>query len=269
MQKDFPGIRLLCLTVDNTFMSEVALSNIKQVIEKLGVEHITYRPPKEFMEKMYRYAFLNLNAKGCSGTVDQFDGDFICDVGRRLASKLNIPMLFIGLSKVQCERILDVFSYESPRQRELRNRTHSGTSKLSDAFTSKEISKYFWQGGSTTESNVARVFFPFYVWEKGEEEIKNELRAQNLLPKKNQSPLVTNNKLIPLMGLVDMAKFGFSSFEAEFAETVRSGTSDRLNWLYTFELLEYASKTGKFISKGVDEVLLRLNLTRSELGIKK
>ena len=268
LRDDFPGIRLLCLMIDNTFMSEIALINAKELIEKLGVEHISYRPPNELMERMYRHAFLNLNDKGCSGTVDQFDGDFLCDIGRNFTLKMKAPMLFIGLSKIQVEKILNTHSYESPKEKEQQNRTEVAGIKLSDIFSKTEITKYFWQGKMVDPKQVPKVFFPFYAWNLGEEKIKKEVAETGLLPKGNQSPLVTNNQLIPLMGLVDMANFGYSSFEPEFAEMVRKGLSDRKHWLYTFELLEYAAKTGRFISGAVDEVIGRLGLTRSILGIK-
>jgi hypothetical protein len=72
----YPGLRVLALTVDNTFMSPVAMENIQEIIRKVGVDHMIVRPSAATMEKMFRYAFTHLNEKGCSGTVDQFDGDF-------------------------------------------------------------------------------------------------------------------------------------------------------------------------------------------------
>ena len=78
---------------------------------------------------------------------------------------------------------------------------------------------------------------------------------------------MTNNELIPVIGLIDVAKFGYSTFEPEFAQMIREGKTERRYWLNVFEMLEYSAKTGRFISSTVDQTLAKLGLTRADVGL--
>ena len=101
-----------------------------------------------------------------------------------------------------------------------------------------------------------------------EEFIKAEVLRLGLMPRGDESPLITNHRLIPLMCIVDMIQFGFASFEPEFARNVRKGKSDRMTWIHMFEMFEYSAKTSSMLSSAIDEVLDRLKLTREDVGLK-
>lgn len=264
--QSYPDLRLLAVTVDNTFMSPVAMENVQEIIRRLGVDHMTLRPRAATMEKMYRYALTHLNDKGCAGTVDQFDGDFFSDLARNLAAKLEIPYVMCGLSPAQVENILHLKDYITPAEDEARAREEVAGIRLRDLFDAQEMN-YWWNGPAWPAERRPRMLFPFFFWDLDEAFIKREVLRLGLMPRGDESPLITNHQLIPLMGIVDMLTFGYSSFEPEFAGMVRQGKADRRHWLYSFETLEYAAKTGRFLGAAVDEALARLCLTRAEVGI--
>ncbi len=264
LKHTFPHLRLLLLTVDNTFMSPYALKNIAAMVEKFDLEHVQLRPPASICEKMFRYAFLHLNSKGCSGTVDQFDGDLIHDMGRNFAQMYRIPFLISGCSKTQVERILGLKHFESPQEDEAKKRTHVAEIPLDHIFNTDEM--HYWWDGSIHE-NRPRVLFPFHAWDYEENYIIKKVTEWNIFPPYSQSPLLTNNQLIPLMTIVDMIQLKYCSFEGEFSEMVRRGKADPVFWRSIFEMTEYAAKTGHFVSQSVDLSLKRLNLTRKDLGI--
>ena len=264
---DYQAIRILALTVDNTFMSPVAMENVTAIINKVGVDHMILRPKRKTMEKMFGYALTHLNELGCSGTVDQFDGDFFSDLARNIAAEKKIPYVVCGLSRTQVTRILKLNSFITTPEYESQTRKQVAGIKLDHVFDPEEMS-YWWDPTKYSSSELPLMVFPFFIWNLEEEFIKAEVIRLNLMPRGDESPLITNNRLIPLMGIVDMIEFGYSSFEPEFAEMVRAGKADRKQWLYSFEMLEYAAKTGRFLSKSLDEILNRLSLTRKELKIK-
>ena len=262
----YPNLRLLAVTVDNTFMSPVAMENIQAIIRRLGVEHMVLRPKSATMEKMFRYAITHLNERGCAGTVDQFDGDFFSDLARNLAAAMNIPYIICGLSRIQVETILGMTSFITSTDFESQAREHVAGIRLRDVFDPEEM-HYWWNGPAWPPDRRPRLLFPFYVWNLDEEFIKKEVLRFGLMPRGDESPLITNHRLIPLMGIVDMVHFGYSSFEPEFARMVRLGKADRRHWLYSFETLEYAARTGKFLGAAVDDALKRLSLSREAVGL--
>ena len=267
MMNRFKGLRILALTVDNTFMSPVAMDNIRDIVKILGVDHMIFRPDQGVMEKMYRYAFTHLNEKGCAGTVDRFDGDFFCDIARNTAAGLGIPYVLCGLSRDQVQRIIGLDTFATSPQEEAKKRENVAGIELSDIFSPAEMG-YWWDGPAWPAEKRPLMLFPYYIWNLEEGFIKNEVIRLGLMPRGDESPLITNNRLIPLMGIVDMIQFGYSSFEPEFARMVRCGKAERKDWLYTFETLEYAARTGRLLGNVIDGVLERLSLKRTDLGIK-
>jgi len=200
----YPELRILAVTVDNTFMSPVAMENIHEIIRRLGVDHMMMRPKAATMEKMYRYAFLHLNEKGCSGTVDQFDGDFFSDLARNLAAELNIPYIICGLSPAQVENILGLHTFITDPDEEAKPREAVAGIRLRDVFDEEEM-KYWWNGPAWPAERRPRMVFPLYIWDLEEEFIKSEVLRLGLMPRGDESPLITNHRLIPLMGIVDRA----------------------------------------------------------------
>lgn len=266
LQQNYPDLRLLALTIDNSFMSPVARENIAYALSKLTVDHMVYKPKTTTIAKMFAYAFTHLNKHGASGTVDQFDGDLIHDIARNIAVQLKIPLILSGVSPIQVERILKLHTYESPPSIETSKRTHVAGISLRDIFTPDEMN-YWWDGSSHPDEKIPRMLYPFYAWGYNEQEMRQQVLDLGLIREGHNSPLITNSELVPLMGLVDIAHLGYSSFEPEFAELARAGKADKKFWRSVFELLEYSAKTGRFISASVDEVLERLNLTRKQVGI--
>lgn len=266
LQSEYPALRLLAFTVDNNFMSPLAMGNAREIIEKLGADHMVFRPPASFSQKMFRHAFTHLNSSGCAGTVDQFDGDSILDMARNVAAVNSIPLMIVGLSPIQVERHIGIASFESPAERERCKRETVAGINLADVFSEQEM-RYWWDGTRWDSERIPRVLFPFHAWGYDESAIKQRVSDLGLLSSRNSSPLLTNNQLVPLMALVDNARYGFSSFEPEFSQLVREGKAERASWRNLFEMAEYSARTGRFIKKPIDEVLTRLGLTRSEVGL--
>lgn len=267
LRYDYPALRILAVTVDNTFMSPVAMDNIKEIIRRLDVDHLMLRPRAATMEKMFRYAITHLNDKGCAGTVDQFDGDFFSDLARNLAAHMDIPFIIWGLSPSQVENILGLTTFITDPADEARARETVAGIRLRDVFDEEEM-HYWWNGPLWPAHRRPRMIFPLYIWDLSETHIKQEVERIGLMPRGASSPLLTNHMLIPLMGIVDMLRLGYSSFEPEFAGMVREGKADRKYWLYMFETMEYAARTGRLLGSVVDEALARLSLRRSDFGIK-
>ncbi len=266
LQTKHPHLRLLACCVDSGFLSPIAISNLDYVWRRSNVDHLILRPNQELFRRVFRLALTNLDNRPCYEVIDRLDGDLVHDIARNLAASMQIPLLISGVSTEQVRRIFSINSFEMPQDRELTPRTHSAAFDLKTIFTSNEM-QYWWNPNRYPKKSIPRVIFPMVAWGYEEQKVREIVRKNNLLPSKCDTPLVTNNRLIPLMGVIDIARKGYSSFEPEFAQMIRDGKSSRKLWRAMFELLEYSGKTGFLLKKQVDTTLSELGLSRQQLGI--
>lgn len=266
IQLEHPNIRILAYTIDNGFMSPIAKENITSSLERLSLDHIFVRPKKKFFVRLFSYALQHLNHKGGYGTVDFSDGEFMLDTARRLAADMGIPLILCGYSRYQVQDGIGLHHFESPPEIESKARTHTAGLCLEDIFPDKQDRSVWWNGGQGQK--IARLLFPLYAWNLEEDVIRQQVQSWGLANKKYSSPIVTNHQLIPLIGVVDVHKFGYSSFEIEFCRMIRDGKADYKHWRYTFEFLEYTARTGMFLKPVVAQSLSALGLSLSDVGIK-
>ena len=262
LKETHPQLRLLALTVDNSFMSAVAMDNAVRVAKKLGVDHMTYAPKPRVYQNMFRYAFMHLQGLGSSPTIDMLDGEFLIDQGRIVAATMHIPLLVIGYSHEQ----VAIEHLETPTLYEGREKRTGSSVYTIEELTIEEDRHYWWDGGRFAAKDIPKVVFPFYAWNLSEEYIKAEVGRLGLIDGHKNSPLITNNTLIPLQGLVDVATLGYSSWEPEFTQMVREGKADKKFWQSTFELAQYSARTGKLMDKAIFTSLKQLNLTPKDIA---
>ena len=267
IQEEFPKLRILAYTVDNSFMSPVAKENIETLLPKLNVDHLFVRPAEDFYKKLFSYVITHLNEEGGYGTVDFSDGEFMLDAARSIAAEKKIPLILCGYSKYQVINGLKFKSFEYPRELESSDRTHVAGMPLSEFHNENEI-KLWWHGSQYDESERPRLLFPLYCWDLEEETILKEVERMGLIQPKAVSPIVTNHLFIPIIGVVDVHKLGYSSYEHEFCRMIRDGKADLVHWRNTFEFLEYTSRSGMFVKNICVEMLERVGLSLDDVGIK-
>lgn len=267
IQDEHPNLRLLAFTIDNTFMSPIARTNVLRLVSRLDLDHITFRPARAYLKKLYRYGITHLNAGGGYGTVDFSDGEFILDSARSLAAEKGIPLILCGYSRYQVQDGLGIKTFESPPERERADRTHVAGMALADLFSETERGLW-WRGSRWAPDRVARLLFPLYAWNLDESVIARQVADWGLLHPRENSPLVTNHQLIPLLGVVDIHRMGYSGFEKEFCRMIREGKAPLKRWRAVFEFLEYTARTGLFIKPIIVKTLKDLELTPEEVGIR-
>jgi hypothetical protein len=266
MRDEHPGLRLLAFTIDNTFMSPVARANVARLVHRLDLDHVTFRPSRDFMKKLFRYGLTHLNAGGGYGTVDFSDGEHLLDTARALAAEKGIPLILCGYSRLQVQGGLGLDGFESPAEQERRDRTHVAGMALSDIFPQGEH-QHWWKGSRWPAERVARLLFPLYAWDRDESEIARQVADWGLLQPSENSPLVTNHQLIPLLGVVDIHRMGYSGFEIEFCRMIREGKAPLKRWRAVFEFLEHTARTGLFLKPQILDILAQLDLSPQEVGI--
>lgn len=221
----FPKLKILCVFVENGFSSPVAISNAEQVTQLTKTDLIIVNSFVDKFKEVFQEAFLTLKGRPSYSVIDYADGSTIFEVGKTIARQFNIPIIG-GLSWVQVQHILnsDDFKLESP--------------------------------------NDPTIIFPLVVWRTNEQDIRKYVRDKHLLH--SDSPLATNNQLIPTICALDIKQLGYCSFEPEIAQLVREGKTDRKFWLYLFESLEYSVKRG-YLDEDIRNTLKQLNLKMEQV----
>jgi len=274
LRQRYSNLRLLALTIDNSFMSPVALDNARRTVDVLDIDHITLRPPKSLYVKSFRLACtLREEGKGCFETVDRIDADLGFSLAKIHATVNDIPLLVSGLSWAQVERLFDVRSFEIPRERAFARVGSTLGHGLEEIYDPGEMhywwdpSRFWWDPSRFECARWPQFLHPFYVWRYAERHIQAEVLRLGLIKRGNDSPMLTNNLIIPMMTVLDHVRLGYASFEPEFASQVRLGKADPLFWRNAFEMLEYAARTGWMLGDEIERMAESLGLTREDLGL--
>ena len=107
------------------------------------------------------------------------------------------------------------------------------------------------------------------MWRYEEQYIRDRVVELGLIEAGNDSPLLTNNIILPMMIAVDYLRLGYGSFEPEFASQVRNGKADPVFWRNVFEMLEHSAKTGWMLDAEIDKIAKGLDLTRKDIGMTR
>ena len=266
LQQRYPRLRILAFTINNSFMSPIALRNCETIIEKCNVDHVTVTLAKSIYTKSFRFACTHVEkGKGAFETVDRIDADLGFSLAKIHAARHRIPLLLSGLSWTQVERLFDVQSFEVPQSQALKKVTHTLGQDLRNIYAPEEL-RYWWDPECFDSSSWPRFLHPFYAWRYEEGTIREKVLKLGLIKPGRDSPLLTNNILIPMMIVVDYLRQGYASFEPEFACMVREGKSERIFWRNVFEMLEYSAKTGWMLDREIDRLAGSLGLSREAIG---
>jgi len=269
LRKEYPGLRLLLMTWNNGYYSKVALDRAHDMARKLDLDHITFKPKSSVYKTLYCYTLKNVENKGSYQTVDRLDGTLNQFLGFYFGYEMDIPLVLSGVDFAQ-ELIMQFHShYEMPFEdmcsRTLLDRMERRSGfKISSIFT-EEDQKLFWDGTGKDRSRIPRYILPFVAWRPDKSATKDFLEKEGLMPKRDSSPIITNNQVLAVMTALDIRTIGYSSFEPEFAEMIRYRENDPIYWRNVFELVEFAVHNKIILKKIVEKVLKKLDLKAEEL----
>ena len=118
LTKDY-NMKLLALTFDNGFITSQTFINMKKVVEKLGIDHIVFKPRYDLTKKIY---FTSANTQIYPISLLKF-GSSVCiscirmvtNMSLRYALEKNIPMIMLGNSPGQLIQSEDEILYQDNR----------------------------------------------------------------------------------------------------------------------------------------------------------
>lgn len=264
---EYKNLRILAVLVDTGFMSPIAITNAESVIQKTGVDFLKFKPQKSFVNKVFSNSFKNIKKQKKYSLVDLMDGQIIFDSARNLAVQLKIPLIACGLSKNQVENVFGKIGFEFLEEHEQNPFEENLHLKLSNIFSEDEM-KFWFDRKKHAPQDLPRFILPLMVWNPSEKQIFDTVIGLGLLKKGRTAPLLTNNSMIPLIGMAEVNFFGYTSFEVEFSKDIREGKTPRTYWLNLFQILEYSSPKGGFASRTTKKVIMELGLSNCDIGLK-
>ncbi|MDH4027603.1 MAG: hypothetical protein OEU95_02070, partial [Nitrospirota bacterium] len=221
-------LRVLALSFDNGFISGTSMNNIRTVTERLGIDHVTFKPRWDILKTIFTYASVNeLYSKktlerastmctSCIGLVKS-----IC---LKTAIEQNIPMIGFGWSPGQ-----------APLQSSIMKNNPSFVKAAQLAIldplrkvVGNEIEAYFLDQLHYDQPGK----FPYNVhpmaWEYyNEQMILEEIRQLGWKEPEDTDTNSSNCVLNAYANEIHIKKYGFHPYVWEIANMVREGVMER------------------------------------------
>ncbi len=261
------GLRVLAFTTDIN-IPDIAWTNMRLAVGKLGVDHLVYRPSRAFYEKLFRFLLRNQEERGAVYTVSYvyaplFEGDAI-----RMALGKGIPLVLAGYSPGQPEpeRML----YEFSRKLICETDWTPPELRRCGEFSEDELSRFFNPRAYPAGTAFPRYLAPFHAWPYSQEEAMRKVVSLGLAPSaKHASPVHSNYPINWLLMYSDLENFGYNPYAPEFAALIREGKASRREWRLMAPLVDLMIRLrigpGREVTRSLDWLKLApgdLRITR-------
>lgn len=226
--KNYFGLRVLALTFDHSFVSPYAMKNMRTVAERLGIDHIIFKPDFDILKRIFKAsASNNLYSKKTlerASTICTSCMGLVKFISLKIALEKEIPFIGYGWSPGQAP-------------------VHSSVMKTSSAFikaTQKaiydplhqqigdDIRPYFLQEKDFKDSHK----FPYNVhplaflpYDEGK--IYERIHVLGWEPPQDTDPNSTNCLMNAFANQIHQDQFGFHPYAFEIAGLVRMGILSR------------------------------------------
>jgi tRNA(Ile)-lysidine synthase TilS/MesJ len=222
------GLRVLALTFDNTFVSERAFVNMRNVCSALGVDHLVLRPDPEMLRRIFRAAaekeLFSLKSLERASTICTSCIGLVKAVVLRTAIEKAIPFVGFGWSPGQAPVQASVMRTNPSLVRA----TQRAISEPLRAVVGDGLRPYF-----LAEEHFERPErFPWNVHplaflEYDEEKVLERNRRLGWEKPDDTDANSTNCLLNALANQVHRERYGYNPYAWEIANMVRSGVMNR------------------------------------------
>jgi hypothetical protein len=261
------GLNVLAFTTDIN-IPELAWRNIKRVIDKLDIPHLSYTPPHSFYTRLFRYLLQNQEERGAVYTVSYvyaplFEGDAI-----RVALEKGIPLIMAGYSPGQPDP--ERMYYEFSRKLICETDWTPPELRKSDVFSEEELSCFFNPHRYPPGTVFPRYLAPFHAWPYSQEQIMKELLNLGLVQDaKHANPIFTNYPINWLLMYSDLRNFGYNPYHPEFSALIREGKASLTYWRVATPMVNFMIRNRMFLGSNVTRSLEWLGIGLDDLKITR
>lgn len=260
-------LKVLAFTT-NMNIPDCAWKNIHRTVEKLGVHHITYTPPKDFYRKLYRFLLQNQEERGAVRTVCYVCAPLFEGYSLKLATEKGIPLVLAGYSPGQPEPERMEYEFSPTLIRD----TDWTPSEVRDSklFDEEEL-KLFWNPFAYPDDTAfPRYLAPFHAWRYSQTEamklvVKLGLAANG----RHASPVHSNCPVNWLLMYSDLQNLGYNPYVPEFSKLIREGKASRAYWKILGPIVNFIIRHKLFMGRNVSSSLKWLDLSPVDLKITR
>jgi len=244
----------LGVTFDNGFLSKEASINIKKIVEKLNIDHVSFKPEWQVMQRLYKH-FLFTTGEFCTP----------CNIGINsllygMAIKYKIPFIISGYSAYTDAAPDNNIFHISPEYFSRVVGEHFSKDEIRSFLNFTTSKRAYWH----LSGKIKYIHLPRYVrWKESEfiDILKTELgwNMDNTITTEHSDCIASS-----LKEYLRIKEFGFSEKTQKFSALVRNGFISRdeaLNKVQIFEEDILFDKKGE-----IREALNILNITEDELS---
>ena len=222
------GLRILALSFDNGFISDTAVSNIKAVTDKLGIDHIFFKPKWDLLKKSFSVAkekeLYSKKALERASTMCTTCIGLVKSICLKTAIEQEIPLIGYGWSPGQAP-IQSAIMRTNPS---LTRMAQQSILKPLKEAVGEEISAYFLQDRHYSNPDK----FPYNVhpmaWEfYNEEMIIADIEKYSWKSPTDTDSNSTNCLLNAYANEIHIKRYGFHPYVWEIANMVRDGVMTR------------------------------------------
>ncbi|EKD28246.1 MAG: PP-loop [uncultured bacterium] len=233
--KEQYGLRALAFTFDNGYISDQAFSNIKNIVEKVGVDHITFKAAKNDFDEILKIIVTNKDVFPASIRSRISDICYACitvvnTFAYNLAAENDCPLIFSGFTLGQIPLNSVVYSYSPETLAEFREQTFSKLLKL----CSYHQERFFTFSKKACNPQPCYVN-PLAIDEISEEQIIESIQKYGWKAPKDVDSCSTNCKLNQFSNYIHKERYKFSPYASEIAFSVREGLMDKKEALKKLE----------------------------------
>lgn len=261
------GLRVLAHTTDID-IGEVAWANIRRAVERLDVEHVTYRPELDFYRRLFRWLLMNQEARGAVHTVSYAYAPLFEGNALQVAMERGIPLVLAGYSPGQ--PVAERMEYEFP---------HLAISGVdwtppeliaSGEFNDSDLHRFWNPSKYPAGTRFPRYLAPYHAWAYNQDEIMKKVVDLGLISStKNASPVFSNYPINWLLMYSDLKNFGFNPYAPEFSTLIREGKANRHYWKWMGKVVDFITLNKIYLGKHVATHMKWLDLRDEDLRITR
>jgi hypothetical protein len=252
----------------NMNIPECAWKNIHRTVEKLGVHHITYTPPKDFYRKLFRFLLQHQEERGAVRTVCYVCAPLYEGYSLKLATEKGIPLVLAGYSPGQPEP--DRMTYEFSRSLLCEMDWTPPEIRESGLFNNDELSLFWNPLRYPAGTRFPRYLAPFHAWRYSQSDAMKSVVDLGLIAnQRNASPIHSNCPVNWLLMYSDLQNLGFNPYAPEFSKLIREGKANRRYWAVMGPIVNFVIRHKIFMGRNVTKSLDWLGLKMSDLRITR